>query len=103
MLIVQGMPIRLAQADTLGYDPTHVRLPSDSLMKRPALYIWSVSGGQKVLNAHPVFRLVTRGVFRPDHACWNVVSAGTKLVLQRALSCTERGSLCQSGFGLRTW
>ena len=25
------MPIRLTQVDTLGYDPAHVRLPSDSV------------------------------------------------------------------------
>ena len=106
------MPIRLAQADILRYDPVHDRLPSNSrrwsfsissLMRWPALAIWSVSGGQKVSNAHPVVGSVTRGVFRPDHACWHVVSADTKLVLQRARSCTERGSPCQSGFGLRTW
>ena len=47
-----------------------------SLMRPPALATWSVSGGQKVLNAHPVVRLVIRGVFKPDHAYWNVVSEG---------------------------
>ena len=30
-VVVPTLPIRLAQADTLGYDPTHVRLPSDSV------------------------------------------------------------------------
>ena len=67
-------------------------------MRWPALAIWSVSGGQKVSHAHPVVGSVTRGVFRPDHACWHVVSADTKLVLQRARSCTERGSPCQVWF-----
>ncbi len=74
-----------------------------SLTRWPALTTWSVSGGQKVLNAPPVVRSVSRGAFRSDHAYWNVVSAGTRLVLQLALSCTERGSPYRSGFGLRTW
>ncbi len=74
-----------------------------SLMKLPALGTWSVSGGQKVLNAHPVVRLVIRGVFNPDHAYWNVVSAGTKLALQLELLCTEPGSPYRSGFGLHIW
>ena len=74
-----------------------------SLMKLPALGTWSVSDGQKVLNAHPVVRFVIRGVFKPDHAYWNVANAGTKLVLLLALSCTEPGSPYRSGFGLRIW
>lgn len=72
-------------------------------MNRPARAIWNVSGGQKVSNAHLVVMLQTRGIFKPGHVCWNVVSAGTRLVLRQAPSCTERGSLCQSGFGRRTW
>ena len=28
--VVYSMPIRLTQVETLGYDPAHVRLPSDS-------------------------------------------------------------------------
>lgn len=72
-------------------------------MRLPALVIWSVSDGQKGSNARPVVRLVIRGVFRPDHACWNAVNAAIKLDSQRALSCTERGNPCRSGFEVRTW
>jgi len=28
--VLRSMPIRLTQVETLGYDPVHVRLPSDS-------------------------------------------------------------------------
>lgn len=72
-------------------------------MKHPALTTWSVFDGQKVSNAHPVIKSAIHGIFKLDHAYWNVVSVDTKLVLQRVLLCIERGSLCQSGFGPRTW
>jgi len=72
-------------------------------MRQPALSIWSVSGGQKVSNAHTVVRLVIRIVFRPGRACLNVVNASAKSALQRAPLCTKHGSHCQSGSGLRTW
>jgi len=74
-----------------------------SLTKLRVLAMWSVFDGLRGSNVHPVANSVNRGVFKPDHVFLNVVSAGNKLVLQRALSCTELSSLCRSGFGLRTW
>ncbi len=72
-------------------------------MRRPALAIWNVSDGQMGSNVRPVVILVIHGVFRPDHACWNVVSVATKSALQQAQLCTERGNLYLFGSGLHTW
>jgi len=40
-------------------------------MRQPALAIWIVSGGKKVINAHAVVRLMIRFVFRLVHQIIN--------------------------------
>ena len=73
---------------------------SRSLMRWPALAIWSVIRWPEGFECPPCGRVgdpwPSSGQTTP---CWNVVSAGHQVSLTAGtLSCTERGSPCQLWF-----